>query len=118
VAEAVTAFFQSDAGRHALARLSQLGIQPVSDHYQPVMTAADQAALPLAGKTFVITGTLSIERDAMKEYLQSRGGKVSGAVSVKTSFLIAGEGGGAKRTQAAKLGVPILDEAGLAALLT
>jgi DNA ligase (NAD+) len=117
VAESISEFFNSAAGRHALARLAQLGIDPLSDHYQPIAAALDRAAMPLAGKTFVITGTLSIERDAMKQFIESKGGKVSGSVSAKTHYLLAGAGGGAKRASAEKLGVPVIDEAGLTALL-
>ena len=53
----------------------------------------------------------------MKELIESKGGKVSGSVSAKTSFVIAGEGGGSKRDKAEKLGVSILDEAGFQALI-
>ena len=114
VAESITVFFNSDAGRQLLDRLAALGINPQSTIPNP---QSSQASLPLAGKTFVITGTLSIERDAMKEFIESMGGKVSGSVSAKTSYLLAGEGGGSKRASAEKLGVPVIDEAGLAGLL-
>ena len=82
-----------------------------------IFAEADLSALPLAGKTFVITGTLSMDRDAMKELIESNGGKVSGSVSAKTSYVLAGEGGGSKRDKAEKLGVSILDEEGLRDLL-
>jgi DNA ligase (NAD+) len=117
VAETIIDFFQSAAGRHVVARLSELGIHPVSDNYLPVPAAADLTKLPLAGKTFVITGTLSIERDAMKALIESKGGKVSSAISAKTHYLVCGEGGGSKRTSAEKLNVPMIDEAGLHAML-
>ncbi len=117
VAEAITAFFASEAGQRTLARFAGLGIDPVSDNYLPVATEADLSKLPLAGQSFVITGTLSMERDAIKELIESKGGKVSGSVSAKTHYLVAGEGGGSKRDKAVSLGVPILDEAGLARLL-
>jgi len=117
VAETITTFFKSEAGHHVLARMAELGIDPVSDNYLPIAAEADLSALPLAGKTFVITGTLSIDRDAMKELIENKGGKVSGSVSAKTSYVIAGEGGGSKRDKAEKLGVPLLDEAGLRHLL-
>jgi DNA ligase (NAD+) len=110
VAETITTFFKSDAGRHVIARLAELGIDPASDNYLPIPAEADLSALPLAGKTFVITGTLSVDRDAMKERIERLGGKVSGSVSAKTSYVLAGEGGGSKRDKAEKLGVPILDE--------
>ncbi len=118
VAETIISFFKSEAGRHVIARLTELSIDPVSDNYLPVAAEADRSALPLAGKTFVLTGTLSIDRDAMKEWIESKGAKVSGSVSAKTSYVLAGEGGGSKRDKAEKLGVTILDEAGLQQLLT
>ena len=117
VAETITAFFRSVAGRQVLARLAQLGIDPVADNYLPIAAGLDLSAMPLAGKTFVITGTLSMERDAMKAFIESKGGKVSGSVSAKTSYVLAGEGGGSKRANAEKLGVPVIDEAGLAVML-
>lgn len=110
VAKTIITFFKSAAGQHALARFEELGINPVSDNYLPVAAEADLSALPLAGKTFVITGTLSIDRDTMKELIEAKGGKVSGSVSAKTSYVVAGEGGGSKRDKAEKLGVTILDE--------
>jgi DNA ligase (NAD+) len=117
VADAILTFFKSAAGQHALHHLAELGIDPKSENYLPIPAAADLSQLPLAGKTFVITGTLSIDRDAMKERIESKGGKVSGSVSAKTDFVIAGEGGGSKRDKAEKLGVPILDEDGIQALI-
>ena len=117
VAETITSFFTSDAGRHVIARLAELGIDPISENYLPIVTEADLSALPLAGKTFAITGTLSIDRDAMKELIESKGGKVSGSVSAKTSYVLAGEGGGSKRDKAEQLGVTILDESDLQAMI-
>ncbi len=118
VAETIISFFKSEAGQHVLTQLAQLGIDPVSDNYLPIAGESDLSALPLAGKTFVITGTLSTDRDAMKELIESKGGKVSGSVSAKTSYVLAGEGGGSKREKAEKLGVTILDEAALKALIS
>ena len=117
VAETITTFFSSEAGKHVISRLSALGINPVSDNYLPIPAEADLSDLPLAGKTFVITGTLSLDRDAMKAFIESKGGKVSGSVSAKTSYVLAGEGGGSKRDKAEKIGVPIIDEPALQAML-
>jgi DNA ligase (NAD+) len=110
VAESVTAFFDSKTGKHVLERLLSLGIDPVSDNYLPKLDEADLSQLPLAGKTFVITGTLSRDRDEFKTLIESKGGKVTGSVSAKTSYVLAGEGGGSKRDKAEKLGVPLLTE--------
>ncbi|MGH8695006.1 MAG: BRCT domain-containing protein, partial [Burkholderiales bacterium] len=69
-------------------------------------------------KTFVITGALpGMTRDAATELIESRGGKVTGSVSKKTDYVIAGAEAGAKLAKAATLGIPVLDEAGLLKLL-
>ncbi len=77
--------------------------------------AVEPSAAPLAGLTFVITGTLpSMSREAATALVMARGGKVTGSVSAKTDYVVAGDKPGAAKYQAAlKLGVPILDEAGL-----
>ncbi|MEY4569873.1 MAG: hypothetical protein RLZZ398_1312 [Verrucomicrobiota bacterium] len=104
-------YFKSELGCIVLEELKRLGIHPKSEYDQ------NNGNAPLVGKTFVITGTLSMDRDAMKELIESKGGKVSGSISAKTSYVLAGEGGGSKRDKAEKLGVPILDEASLASML-
>ncbi len=73
--------------------------------------------LLLTGKTFVITGTLSVNRDEVKDQLLALGVKVSGSVSKKTDYVIYGEDPGSKLDKAKKLGVPVLDEEGLRQLL-
>ena len=65
----------------------------------------------------MITGTLSRPRDTIKAHLEAHGGRVSGGVTKKTSFLVAGEDGGGKLEKARELGVPTLDEAALNELL-
>lgn len=118
VAEAVLAFFESEAGLHVLERMEQLRLNPTSANFAPKPAEADLTALPLFGKTFVITGTLSIDRDEMKRFLESKGAKVAGSVSAKTNYLLIGEGGGSKREKAEKAGVKVIDEAELRALLS
>jgi DNA ligase (NAD+) len=71
----------------------------------------------LAGKTFVITGTLSRSRDEIKAELQAAGAKVTGSVSAKTDYLVAGEDTGSKLAKARELGVRVVTEAELAGLL-
>jgi DNA ligase (NAD+) len=74
--------------------------------------------LALTGKTFVITGTLpTLGREELKEMLEAAGGKVAGSVSKKTHYLVAGSDAGSKLDKARELGVEILDEAGVLALL-
>jgi DNA ligase (NAD+) len=76
------------------------------------------AALPLAGLTFVITGTLSgRQREQAEDALRELGAKVSGSVSKKTSFLVVGADAGSKLAKAQSLGVPVLDEAALERIL-
>ena len=85
------------------------------DYHAPA-DANDESA-PLAGKTFVITGTLpSMSRDEAKTYIEAHGGKVSGSVSKKTSYLVAGEAAGSKLDKANALGVPVLSEDDLKAM--
>ena len=77
-----------------------------------IQNAPKQAdSLPLKGKTFVFTGTISMPRDEAKARVQELGGKVSGSVSAKTSFVVAGAEPGSKYTNAQKLGITILNEA-------
>jgi DNA ligase (NAD+) len=74
---------------------------------------------PLAGLTVVLTGTLDgSTREEAAQAIEAQGGKISGSVSKKTSFVIAGENPGSKLTKAESLGVPVLDEQGLARLLS
>jgi DNA ligase (NAD+) len=78
----------------------------------------DGGPRPLAGVTVVVTGSLEeLSRDGATEAVQSRGGKVTGSVSKKTSFVVAGESPGSKYDRALQVGVPVLDEAGFRVLL-
>jgi DNA ligase (NAD+) len=94
-----------------IERLAQAGV---------AMTEAGHDAelpRPLAGKTFVLTGTLpTLSRDAARDLIQRLGGRVTGSVSRKTDYVVVGEAPGSKADDARRLGVTILDEAGLLAL--
>jgi len=76
------------------------------------------APLALAGKTFVLTGTLpTLAREDAKELIESLGGKVAGSVSKKTDYVVAGEEAGSKLAKAESLGLAVIDEVALLALL-
>ncbi|MDE0837277.1 MAG: NAD-dependent DNA ligase LigA [Akkermansiaceae bacterium] len=107
-------YFKSEAGRNVLDKLSEFGINPLSDNHAP---SPETSSLPLSGKTFVITGTLSQSRDHFKDLIEKNGGKVSGSISKNTHYLLAGESAGSKLDKAKSLDVKILDEETLADLL-
>jgi DNA ligase (NAD+) len=108
VAQSVLDFFDSSVGRKIRQRIKQLGIKPTSEK----ISAKKAAQLPLTGKTFVLTGTLpSMTRDEASAKIQALGGHVSGSVSKKTDYLLAGSEAGSKLDKANELGVKILDEA-------
>ena len=93
------------------------GINPQSDNYDPEKSALQSSDSAIAGKTFVITGTLSKPRPDFKKLIEANGGKVSGSVSAKTDYLLAGEKAGSKRSKAESLGITVLDEQSFASLL-
>jgi DNA ligase (NAD+) len=106
-AKSVLDFFASQNGKQVLRRMKELGIHPASEK----ISATKAAALPFAGKTFVLTGTLpTLKREEAAAKIESLGGKVSGSVSQKTDFVVAGEEAGSKLDKAQKLGVKIIDE--------
>ena len=111
-------FFNSQHGVEFMQQFERLGLCPKSANYLPRPSENSAApGMPLAGKTFVITGTLSRARSSYKEMIEQSGGKVSGSVSSKTSYLLAGEGGGSKRDKADKLGIDVLSEDQLMSML-
>ncbi len=108
VAQSVLDFFASAAGRKILQRLKQLGIQPKSEK----VSAKKAAELPLAEKTFVLTGTLpSMTREEATEKIETLGGHVSSSVSKRTDYVLAGGEPGSKFDKGKQLGIRILDEA-------
>ena len=112
VAAAIRAFFQEPHNQQVIARLRAAGVRwPETE----VKQAVEQ---PLAGKTIVLTGTLeSLTRDQASDRLRALGAKVSGSVSKKTDYVVAGREAGSKLDKARELGVTVLDEAELLALL-
>lgn len=112
VASSVRLFFDQLANRAMIERLRAAGV--VMESRGPVR-AADG---PLTGKTFVLTGTLpSMSREEATELIEAAGGKVAASVSKKTDYVVAGDAAGSKLAKAQQLGVQILDEDGLRALL-
>lgn len=110
-AEAVRTWFGDEANRALVADLQAAGVVPTP----PVEAAAGAV---LAGKTVVLTGTLpTLSREEATALIEAAGGKVSGSVSRKTHYVLAGEEAGSKLEKAKTLGVPVLDEAGFRALL-
>ena len=108
VAQSVLDFFASTTGKKILRRLNELEIQPTSEK----ISAKKAAELPLAGKTFVLTGTLpSMTRDEARKKIEALGGHVSSSVSKKTHYVLAGTEPGSKFDKAKQLGVKIIDEA-------
>ena len=105
------AYLASAAGQLVLTTLRELGINPASDCYAE--SFVDEVQGPLAGLTFVLTGSLSVPRDEMERRIASAGGKAAASVTKKTNYLVAGEGGGSKRDKATKLGIPVIDESTL-----
>ncbi|TAK80001.1 MAG: NAD-dependent DNA ligase LigA [Aquabacterium sp.] len=113
VAQSVRTFFEQPHNREVVEQLRAAGI-----HWPEHEPAERAAPLPFAGKTFVLTGTLpTLKREEAKERIEAVGGKVSGSVSKKTDYVVAGEEAGGKLDKARELGVAILDEAGLLSLL-
>ncbi|HEX9501023.1 MAG TPA: BRCT domain-containing protein, partial [Thermoanaerobaculia bacterium] len=103
VAEAITFYFSVPANRERIEKMKRLGVQP-----QFVQAATGSA---LAGKTVVVTGTLTrFSRDEIHRIIEREGGKPGSAVSAKTSYVVAGEAAGSKLDKAKSLGVPVLTE--------
>jgi DNA ligase (NAD+) len=114
VAKSVLDFFASDAGKKILRRMKQLGIEPKSEMISPKKAKE----LPLAGKTFVLTGTLpSMTRDEATAQIEALGGHVSSSVSKNTDYLLAGAEPGSKIDKAKQLGIRVIDEAEFRKLL-
>ncbi len=110
VAESIYEFFREPRNQELVDRLRSAGLQ---FEYK----ARRRHGGPLAGLTFVLTGTLGMSREEVKQRIEAAGGKVAGSVSKKTDFLVAGEDPGSKLDKARELGVEVIDEARLILLL-
>lgn len=105
IATSVVTFFAGEVNRRVIGKLVRAGVNTVSG------TAARKEGTPLAGKTFVLTGTLaSMTRRQAQELIEGLGGKVAGSVSRKTDYVVVGEDPGSKYDKARSLGITILDE--------
>ncbi|MBX9611903.1 MAG: NAD-dependent DNA ligase LigA [Burkholderiales bacterium] len=112
VAESIHTFFQQPHNREVVEQLRACGLT------WPEGEPAPREALPLAGKTFVLTGTFpTLGREEAKALLEAAGARVAGSVSRKTDYVVAGTEAGSKLDKATALGVPTLDEAAMLALL-
>jgi DNA ligase (NAD+) len=112
VAHSVVAFFGEPRNMEMVHRLFAAGVQPVPMASPPSILEAS-----LAGKSVVFTGTISMPRGDAKKLVESFGGKVSGSVSRKTDYVVAGEDPGSKLDKARELGVKVLSEVEFKALL-
>ena len=111
MAQSVVDWFATEDNRNLLRRLREAGL-----NFTAQKSAIPAGGTQLAGKTFVITGTLSEPREEIAERIRAAGGKVSTSVSKKTDYLIAGENAGSKLETAQRLKVPVLDESEFAKL--
>jgi DNA ligase (NAD+) len=113
IAESIVDWFAQPANQKIVKKLKAAGVDPSVQ----LSEVSDQPG-KLSGSTFVVTGTLpTLTREGVKELIESNGGKVTDSVSKKTSYLVLGENPGSKAEKARALGVKILDEAGLRALI-
>jgi DNA ligase (NAD+) len=112
IAAHVVEFFVDESNRRVIDRLRQAGVS------WPSVIKAENSPQPLAGMTFVLTGTLeSMQREEAEDALRALGAKASGSVSKKTSYVVAGRDAGSKLRKAEELGVPVLDEDALKRIL-
>lgn len=118
IAEAVESWFTTPRNAELVDDLVALGVRTDTDMPEPVDPDEAGADAPLAGMTFVVTGTLeAFSRDEARAAIEERGGKATGSVSKRTTALVAGEKAGSKLARAEDLGVPVLDEAAFVDLL-
>jgi len=104
IAQSMVSYFSVARNKDFVLRLLSYGVMPIGETPEIIENA------DIKGKTFVLTGTLSIDRKKVKEILEKNGGKVSGSVSKKTDCVIVGENAGSKLTKAQELGILIWNE--------
>jgi DNA ligase (NAD+) len=107
IAQGIVDWFSSPANQKVLNKLKMVGVWPKAEK----VSMQERSNQTLFSLTFVITGTLpGLSRDEAKEFIISRGGKVTDSISKNTSYLVVGDQPGSKMTKAQALGIPILDE--------
>jgi len=112
-AQSLFEWLHSAEGKKTISRLAELHVS-----MEAAASAQPAGGVDLTGKTFVLTGTLEgLDREDAERMIRERGGKATGSVSKKTTYVVAGEAAGSKLDKARELGVPILDKAGLMELL-
>jgi DNA ligase (NAD+) len=112
IAESIVRFFADDRNREEVKRLRELGLR-----WDVVAEAAAPESGSLSGRTFVLTGTMTMPRAEAKRRIEALGGRVTSSVSKKTDYLVAGTEAGSKLAKAEQLGVEVLDEAAFDELL-
>ncbi|MGF1495102.1 MAG: NAD-dependent DNA ligase LigA [Microcoleaceae cyanobacterium] len=118
IAQSVHQWFQVEANQGLINRLQELGLQLSREPLAPTDSDPKQSDKTLTGKTFVITGTLpTLKREEAKKLIEQAGGKVTGSVSSKTDYLLVGEEAGSKLDKAKTLGIALLSEPELLAML-
>lgn len=115
IAESVVQWFASPRNQQLIEELEAAGVRTSAE---PAAAQSTPAAQPLEGYTFVITGTLpSLSRNEARDLIEAHGGKVTGSVSGNTDYLLCGEKPGSKLAKAEQLGVPVIDEPALRAMI-
>ncbi len=111
IAQSIVDFFTSEYGRQTMADLAQIGVKLEDEKPAEPVGATQATDLALAGKTFVVTGTLlRYKRDEIERLIETLGGRATSSVSASTNYLVAGEKAGSKLTKAQQLGITILSE--------
>ncbi|HEY9784373.1 MAG TPA: helix-hairpin-helix domain-containing protein, partial [Candidatus Obscuribacterales bacterium] len=108
ISQAIAEFFAQEENQSLIKELKDLGVR--TEISESERQAKQSVAKTLAGKTFVLTGTLSMERSEAEKSIKLRGGKVSSSVSKKTDFVVAGLSPGSKLAKAQELGITVIDE--------
>ena len=111
-------YLKSETGKASLNKLDRLNIHPSSANYAPIPSLEKAENLSLNETTWVITGTLSESRSHFKSIIEDNGGNVTGSISKKTNYLLAGQNPGSKLDKAEKLNVKVLSENELISLIS